>query len=413
MLSSLTLLAGTACSAPAEENAVHLFFVPEPSIPAIVEQCNAMANGDYRIVFHELPRDGAGQLESVRKELGESGGADIAGLDVTWTPEFAERGRLAEWTGAELAEVERGVLEGPRSTARWAGEVRAATKNTNVQLLWFDDRLVPRPPSSWDELIDQAARLSAGGKPGHLLVTGAEYEGLVVLYNSMVGSAGGRLLSEDGKSAVVDAGAVAALGTLRALADTGALHPFVAQHREEDIRLAFERGEGAFQVNWPYVYPALAQARPADLPHFRWAPVPGSVPGTGGRATIGGYNLGVRAESARPEVFRAALCLRSPENQKLAAVRDGLPPTLEQVYADTTPLDPARPVDPVTNPSMATAYPMKDTIAEAVREAAPRPATPAYQRVSATIARVLSPPGAIDPERTAATLRTELGGVLG
>ena len=51
---------------------------------------------------------------------------------------------------------------------------------------------------------------------------------------------------------------------------------------------------------------------------------------------------------------------------------------------------------------------MKDTILEELKDAAPRPLTPAYQNLSTVVAAQLSPPAAIDPERTAAELKKSI-----
>jgi multiple sugar transport system substrate-binding protein len=85
-----------------------------------------------------------------------------------------------------------------------------------------------------------------------------------------------------------------------------------------------------------------------------------------------------------------------------------VPPTIESVYDDTTPLDPSKPADPEDNPTMEMKYPMKDAIRDELKDAAVRPLTPAYQNLSIVMAKVLSPPGEIDPERTAAELREQL-----
>jgi multiple sugar transport system substrate-binding protein len=131
------------------------------------------------------------------------------------------------------------------------------------------------------------------------------------------------------------------------------------------------------------------------------------------KTTIGGYDLAVSTYSRhKPEAFEAALCLRDKENQKFSALKDGVPPTIESIYGDDTGFDPAKPVDAKNNPSMATAYPMRDTILTALRNAAVRPLTPAYQSLSTVISKVLSPPSAIDPQATAAELRDKLSDAL-
>ncbi|PRX44243.1 carbohydrate ABC transporter substrate-binding protein (CUT1 family) [Prauserella shujinwangii] len=393
---------------------INVYYAPEDNFQAVVDRCTAEANGRYEIVYNKLPRGADGQREQMVRRLAAGDETmDVLGLDVTWVPEFAEAGWVEEWTGEDKAEATEDVLPGPLETATWDGKLYAATKNTNVRLLWYDDRITPEPPKTWDEMIAMSRELKRQGKPHEILFTGAQYEGLVVTYNSLVESAGGRILSEDGQSVVMDQGAVRALEILREVSASGLTDPSLTNMKEDEVRLAFQGGGGAFQLNWPYVYASYAAEKPDDLAHFQWAPYPSVLPGQAGRTTIGGYNLAVSASSRhKPEAFEAALCLRSAENQKFSALNDGVPPTIESVYTDPEPLDPSRPADPEDNPSMATEYPMKDTILESLKNAAVRPLTPAYQNLSTVMSKVLSPPSDIDPQGTAEELRQQLSDAL-
>ncbi|MEE1928216.1 ABC transporter substrate-binding protein [Streptomyces sp. TRM 70351] len=411
-LLAVGLLAG--CGGDGGGTVVNLYISPEESLPQVVSQCNEQADGRYRIVYHRLPRDADGQREQmVRRLAAEDSGLDVLGLDVTWIPEFAEAGWIEEWTGENRERATEDVLPGPLRTAVWEEKVYGAPKNTNVQLLWYDERVTPRPPRTWDEMLRTARRLKEEGEPYRILFTGAQYEGLVVFFNSLVASAGGQLLSEDGKRAVVDEGVVEALRLLKEMTSAGLTPPSLSNMQEDEVRLAFQGGQGAFEFNWPFVYASYAQEKPQELEHFKWARYPSFAAGEESRATVGGYNLAVSSHSRnKPEAFEAALCLRSAESQKYQALRSGLPPSIGTVYDDETPLDPGKPADPVENPSMATEYPPKETIRAALEDAAVRPLTPVYQNLSTVTAKILSPPSAIDPERTADELRDELDAAL-
>ncbi len=161
----------------------------------------------------------------------------------------------------------------------------------------------------------------------------------------------------------------------------------------------------ALELNWPYVYASYAKEKPQDLAHVKWARYPLVVPG---RVTIGGFNLAISTYSPhQAEAFDAALCLRSPANQKYQAIEDGLAPTTRSVYVDPAPLDPADP-----GSTMADRFPMTPDILAALSDAAVRPLTPAYQNLSTVISKVLSPPSEIDPRATAAELRERLTDAL-
>ena len=83
------------------------------------------------------------------------------------------------------------------------------------------------------------------------------------------------------------------------------------------------------------------------------------------------------------------MCIRD----RFSAIHDGVPPTIESVYAA---------------PEMAAEYPMRDTILAELRDPAIRPITPAYQNVSTVLSKLLSPASRIDPPRTAERIRTEV-----
>ncbi|MGC3863140.1 ABC transporter substrate-binding protein [Micromonospora chersina] len=378
---------------------INLYYPPEQNLQKVVDDCNAQAQGRYRIAYRVLPRQADDQrVQMVRRLAAQDSGMDVLGLDVTWTQEFASADWIREWTGQDKAEVEQGTLAGPLDTARYEDKLYAAPKNTNVQLLWYRSDLVQEPPKTWDEMISAAQQLKQQGKPYQVLTMGAQYEGLVVLYNTLAESAGGKILSDDGKKAVMDAGTVRALDQLKKFATSGVTSPSFSNATEDPVRLEFQSGGGAFEVNWPFVYPAMQEAAPDLAKKVKWARMPGIDANTPSKVTIGGVNMAVSAYSKHPtESFEAAKCIRSAEHQKFSAVNDGVPPTIESIYAD---------------PEMDKAYPMKETILEELKEPAVRPLTPAYQSISTVMSAILSPPSAIRPEQTADELRGAIADAL-
>jgi multiple sugar transport system substrate-binding protein len=396
VLAALFMLPVAACaSGDGGVPVINLYYAPEENLPEVVDECNQQAEGRYRIDYQVLPRGADDQrVQMVRRLAAEDPDMDVLGLDVTWTQEFASAQWVLEWTGDNQAEAEAGTLAAPLESARYEDRLYAAPKNTNVQLLWYRTDLVDEPPATWDELITSAQQLRDAGEPYQVITMGAEYEGLVVLYNTLTASAGGQIVNEEGTEAVFDEGAVQALEVLQRFATAGVTSPSFTNAMEDDARLEFQSGEAAYQLNWPFVYPAMQESVPELAENVGWARYPAVDAGTGSRVTVGGYNLAVSAYSRHPEeAFEAALCLRNPEHQLFSAVNDGVPPTIESVYDD---------------PEMAEAYPMRDEILAELREASNRPLTPAYQNVSTVISTTLSPPSAIEPEQTADRLRQQV-----
>jgi multiple sugar transport system substrate-binding protein len=372
---------------------LNLYQFPVENMQTVVDQCNTAAAGKYNIVYQVLPRTADDQrVQMVRRLAAKDPGMDILGMDVTWTQEFASAKWIREFPEAQAAEVRNGTLEGPLASGEYNGKLYAAPNNTNVQLLWYRKDLVPTPPKTWDEMIQQSQQLKAQGKtPYQILTMGAQYEGLVVLFNTLVASAGGHVVSEDGKTAIMDAGTVKALEVMKKLATSGVTSPSFSNSIEDDVRLAYQNNTGAFELNWPYVWASMTGDAPDIAKNTAWAPYPAIDASTPAVTTIGGSNMAVSSFSKHPDLaFDAIKCLRGPESQLTLAVKAGQAPSIESVYSD---------------PQMDKAYPMKAVLLDELKKSAPRPRTPAYQNLSTVVAAQLSPPSSIDPLKTAASLR--------
>jgi len=307
---------------------------------------------------------------------------------------MAQAGWILPWTGANEAAATRGTLPAMLATATWHGRLYAVPYNTNTQLLWYRSDLVRTPPATWGQLIADANRLAAAGKPHYIEVQGAQYEGATVWFNSLVASAGGSILNASGTAPALGAPALKALQVMSALARSKGADPSLSVQQEDQNRLAMEAGTAAFELNYPFVYPSMRTGNPRLFKYFRWAPYPRVYPDVPAHVTIGGIDLAVSSYSAHPALAeRAILCLRDRSNQILAAVKGGLPPTLTSLYDD---------------PAFVKAYPFATAIKQELLSASVRPKTPYYQNISIVISHTVSPPAGISP---AATLAQITGGI--
>ncbi|MEU4236303.1 ABC transporter substrate-binding protein [Actinoplanes sp. NPDC026619] len=394
---ALTLAAPLAACGSDEGGPPVLNFYNSPvqNMQSVVDRCNTEAAGKYQISYQVLPRTADDQrVQMVRRLAAKDDSMDILGMDVTWTQEFASANWIRELTGDLKSEVESRTLQPAVASAQYNGKLYAAPNNTNVQLLWYRKDLVPTPPKTWAEMIQMSQQLKAEGKPYQVMTMGAQYEGLVVFFNSLVASAGGHVVDDAGKKAVMDQGTVTALQTMKTFATAGVTSPSFSNAIEDDVRRAFQDGGGAFELNWPYVWASMQEDAPDLAAKVGWARYPAIDANTPSQTTIGGSEQAVSAYSKHPDLaFEAIKCLRGPESQLYLAVNSGQAPSIESVYDD---------------PSMAKAYPMKETLLEELKTSAPRPRTPAYQNVSTVVAAELSPPSAIDPQQTAETLKSSI-----
>jgi trehalose/maltose transport system substrate-binding protein len=159
-----------------------------------------------------------------------------------------------------------------------------------------------------------------------------------------------------------------------------------------------EAGTAAFELNYPFVYPSMKSGQPKLFKSFKWALYPRVNAKEPAHVTVGGIDLAVSRYSPHPELaFQAALCLRDPANQLIAATKGGLPPTIASLY---------------NNPALYADYPFHQDILQALETASIRPKTPAYQNLSIVISHLVSPPAAIKPVSTEKSMVSQLNDAL-
>jgi trehalose/maltose transport system substrate-binding protein len=365
----------------------------------IIKNCDNQAHGKYVISYQQLPQGADSQrLQLVRRLAAHDSTIDIMALDVTWEAEFANAGWIVPWTGANKAAVVNGTIKPALETAMWKGQLVAAPNNTNTQLLWYRSDLVPHPPTTWAQMLADAEQLAREGKPHYIEIQGAQYEGNTVWFNTMNASAGGTVLNPTATRVTLGAPAVKALSIMKELASSPAADPSLGVQMENDNRLAMEAGKAAFQLNYPFVYPAMKADNPALFKHFKWALYPEVIPGVPAKVTIGGIDIAVSAYSQhRALAFQAALCLRDKQNQLIGATVGGVPPTIASLYSD---------------PKMFPSYPFHADILYALEHGSVRPKTPLYQVVSIDISHLTSPPSGISPLSTKQKMVSDINNAL-
>jgi multiple sugar transport system substrate-binding protein len=362
------------------------------------KECSVQSGGKYRIELVPLANSADASRELlVRRLAAKDSDIDLINMDTIWTPEFAEAGWLRELKGSEKADATDDVLEGPLKSVQWKGKTYAIPLNTNAQLLWYRKDLVPTPPETWDEMIAMAKRLPAN--EGLIQEQGNKYEGYVVWFNNLVASAGGKIVDDSGKP-VLDQSAVKAAQIISDVAKSGRADPALATNQEDQSRLAFEAGKGAFMMNWPYVYAAAradAKTSPVtkkvfeNMGYARW---PGVNKGEPSKVSIGGANIGISVYGKDPALAtQAALCMTSRKWQDAEAITEGLPPVMNASYDD---------------PKVREAYPFADLLRAQLKDAVPRPETPAYSDVTLAVQSSLHPPTSLNPQAAINTLRDRL-----
>jgi multiple sugar transport system substrate-binding protein len=444
-IAALTTASVVSSCSSGDGGVVVSFYTPASetaTFTAVAKRCNDELGGRFRIEQRSLPKAADDQrLQLARRLTGNDRTLDLMALDVVWTAEFAEAGWALPLSddpaGQAEADATDNTLPGPLETAKWQDKIFAAPVTTNTQLLWYRADLVTPPPDTWDGMVAEATRLHAEGKPSWIAVQAKQYEGLVVWFNTLLESAGGQVLSDDGKRVTLTdtaehrAATIKALQIIKAVATAPGADPSVTQTDEGTARLALEQGKAALEVNWPFVFASMLEnavkggvpflplnekpelagsindagtfsptddqfnvAFDASKEVFGFAPYPGVIPGQPTRVTLGGLNIAVAKTTRHPaEAFEAVRCIRNLENQKYTSIEGGLPAVRTSLYSD---------------PEFQKKYPQYAIIRDQLTTAAVRPATPNYQAVSTRISATLAPITQIDPEKTADELAAQV-----
>ncbi len=371
---------------------LHWYVFDEPSgaFAQAARRCAQRSGGRYEIGIRPLPADADQQREQlVRRLAAGDRDIDLIGMDVIWTAEFAQAGWVLPWKPDEADTVRDGRLGSAVASATYRSTMWAAPFTTNTQLLWYRTDRVEAAPDTWAEMIETAERLGRGGT---IQAQGERYEGLTVLFVSLLASAGGTVLGPGGDSvSLEDEPTRRALAVMRRLATSPAADPSLANAREDQARLAFESGGSSFMLNYPFVWPSAKANAPEVARHMGWSRWPAVVSGKPSRVTIGGINIGIGAHSRFPELaFEAATCIVAEPHQRLAAALGGLPPTIAALYDDAQVRD---------------RFPFADLLRETLREGVQRPQTPFYADVSLAISHSLHPMAEIEPDRDLTRLR--------
>jgi multiple sugar transport system substrate-binding protein len=159
-----------------------------------------------------------------------------------------------EWLTPLDDELDRPELENftPRTLelARIEGLLYGVPRNLDVKLLYYRTDLVPEPPTSWEELRDEVARLRSDGLYG--FVFPGKESGLFGHFFELHAMAGGRMFEEEGPPAprLNDEAGLWALTLLVDLYERAAPEETPDWHYDE-VAACFREGRAAMSTDWP------------------------------------------------------------------------------------------------------------------------------------------------------------------
>jgi multiple sugar transport system substrate-binding protein len=358
-----------------------------------VKQFNAQDNG-VTVKLLEFSTSADEQRASfVQRQEAKSGECDVFSSDVIWTAEFASQKWLYDLT-PYVETREDDVIPATLETVNYDGKFWGMPQQTDAAFLYYRTDQVKEEPATWQEVYQVA------GENDGIVYQGAPYEGLTCDFLELAFAAGGQVLSEDGKKAMIDSPEnVEALQFMVDGVKDGVAARGVTTYMEEESRRYFESGKATFMRNWPYAY-ALGQKKgTAVAGKFKVMPFP-EWEGGGTAGILGGHNQVVSVFSENPGgALRWIDYITGEENQKRQILLASQSPVLEKIYDD---------------PDVQKKYEFASQLREAISQAKARPVSPVYPQISQAIYENVNEAlaGRVSPEEALKTAQSQMQSAL-
>ena len=384
-----------ACSAEAS-SADTLVWYTNPDNGGQAKVAENCSTDEYTIKTQVLPQDANQQrIQLARRLAAEDPEIDIMSIDPPFTAEFANAGYLAELPADLQDKLRQQSFQGASDAATWDDQLVVAPFWSNTQVLWYRKSFAQRAgldmsqPVTWDQIIDAAQE-----NDGKVAVQANKYEGYVVWINALIAGAGGEIATdtEAGVDLTLeidsDAGRKAA-AVVEKLARSAAAPADLSVAQEGQAGGTFGSDQGAFMVNWTYIWTNYDSTQPEVKDDLGFARYPQTVQGEESRPPYGGIGVGVSAFSDHvDEAMQAIECITSPDNQGVNAEITGNMPASAAGYE---------------YPALQDIYPQEllDLFQESLEAAAPRTVTPYWSDISGGLQSTWHPPSSVTSETPA------------
>ena len=406
-LTALTVSSGllAGCAADAGSGDTLTWYInPDAGGQAkVAENCSTEA---YTIEVQVLPQSASEQrIQLSRRLAAEDPEIDIMSIDPPYTAEFANAGFLAPLPDQLQRTLEQRSFRGAVDAATWDGQMVVAPFWSNTQVLWYRKSFVEKAgldmnrPVTWEQITQAAAE--NGGK---VAVQANKYEGYSVWINALISGAGGAIATdtEKGIDATIEVDSPAgetAAQIIETLSGSPAAPADLSVSNEGTAGGTFGSPEGAFMVNWTYIWTNYDETQPEVKDDLGFALYPQSTAGEEARPPYGGIGVGVSAYSRHvDEAMEAIDCITSAENQGVNAELTGNMPASAAGYE---------------YPALAEIYPQEllDLFQESLDVAAPRTVSPYWSDISGALLSTWHPPDAVT-DQTPADSEQFVGDVL-
>jgi multiple sugar transport system substrate-binding protein len=381
-----------ACSANAG-SADTLYWYVNPDAGGQAKVAENCSTGKYTIQTEVLPQDASQQrIQLARRLAAEDPAIDIMSIDPPYTAEFANAGYLAKLPQSLQDTLKQQSFKGASDAATWGGQLVVAPFWSNTQVLWYRKSFVAKAglsmnkPVTWDQIIQAAAKNN-----GTVAVQANKYEGYSVWINALISGAGGEIATDTsrGVNAKIEVDSPAgedAAKVVDELSHSPAAPPDLSVSNEGTAGATFGGPEGAFMVNWTYIWTNYDATQPEVKKDLGYTRYPRTVANDPSRPPYGGIGVGVSAYSNHvDEAMQAIACITSPQNQGVNAELTGNMPASAAGYR---------------YPALKKIYPqpLLDLFQASLDAAAPRTVTPYWSDISGALLNTWHPSDSVNAQ---------------
>ncbi len=407
-LAALATAAGVLTACGGSSGTPNLIWYTNPDVggqDAVAKNCST---DQYTISTQVLPQDSTQQRVQLSRRLAaHDPGIDLMSLDPPFTAEFANAGFLAPIPQDVQSQLKQQSFTGADAAATWDNQLVVFPFWSNTQVLWYRKSFTDKTgidmnkPVTWDQIITDAS-----DNGGTVAVQANKYEGYSVWINALISGAGGEIVSNANKgiNATIDVNSKAgddAAAVIEKLAHSSAAPPDLSVSNEGTAGSTFGAPNGAFMVNWTYIYHNYDTTQPDVAKDIGYTRYPETVEGEPSKPPYGGIGIGVSKYSSHvDDALAAAKCLVSPENQGVNAEITGNMPASPAGYQ---------------YPALQKLYPpeLLKLFQESVNAAAPRSVTPYWSDISGSLLATWHPPASVNqstPQKSADFMQQVLDG---
>jgi multiple sugar transport system substrate-binding protein len=362
-------------------------------VTAAVKAFNAQGNGVTAKLLEFSTSADEQRASFVQRQEAKSGECDVFSSDVIWTAEFASQKWLFDLT-PYVKTRESEIIPATLETVNYDGKFWGMPQQTDAAFLYYRTDQVKQEPKTWQEAY-QIAKDNDG-----IVYQGAPYEGLTCDFLELAFAAGGQVLSEDGKKAMIDSPEnVKALQFMVDGVKNGTAARGVTTYMEEESRRYFESGKATLMRNWPYAYALGEKAGSKVKGKFKVMPFP-EFEGGGKAGILGGHNQVISVYSDNPGgALKWVDYLTGEENQKRQFLTASQSPTMAKIYDD---------------PEVQKKYEFATQLKDAISQAKARPVSPVYPQISQAIYKNVNEAlaGRASPEDALKTAQSEMESAL-